>query len=95
MSCASARSVLSSSPAARSRTWLAISASTRKRCATGVRQTEADTGRRRELLTSDEREELKRLRKESRRAAAVERNPEGRLPVFRDGGLEFAAGGVD
>jgi transposase len=30
-----------------------------------VRQAEADTGRRRDLLTSDEREELKRLRKEN------------------------------
>jgi transposase len=29
-----------------------------------VRQAEADTGRRRDLLSSDEREELKRLRKE-------------------------------
>ena len=29
-----------------------------------VRQAEADTGRRRDMLTSDEREELKRLRKE-------------------------------
>ena len=29
-----------------------------------VRQAEADTGRRRELLTTDERDELKRLRKE-------------------------------
>ncbi len=29
-----------------------------------VRQAEADTGRRRELLTTDERAELKRLRKE-------------------------------
>jgi transposase-like protein len=28
-----------------------------------VRQTEADSGRRRDLLTNDEREELKRLRK--------------------------------
>jgi transposase len=30
-----------------------------------VRQAEADRGRRRDLLTSDEREELKRLRKEN------------------------------
>jgi transposase len=39
-----------------------------------VRQTEADSGRRRELLTTDEREELKRLRKENaelKRANAI------------------------
>src|SRR6266511_2679072 len=39
-----------------------------------VRQAEADSGRRRDLLTTDEREELKRLRKENfelRRAAAI------------------------
>ncbi|MGH3062149.1 MAG: transposase [Gaiellaceae bacterium] len=39
-----------------------------------VRQAEADTGHRRDLLTSDEREELKRLRKENaglRRANAI------------------------
>ncbi len=39
-----------------------------------VRQAEADTGRRRDLLTSDEREELSRLRKETadlRRANAI------------------------
>jgi transposase len=39
-----------------------------------VRQAEADGGRRRDLLTSDEREELKRLRKENfelRRANAI------------------------
>jgi transposase len=39
-----------------------------------VRQAEADTGRRRDLLSSDEREELKRLRKENaelRRANAI------------------------
>ena len=30
-----------------------------------VRQTEADTGRRRDLLTTDERDELKRLRREN------------------------------
>jgi transposase len=39
-----------------------------------VRQTEADTGRRRDLLTTDERDELKRLRRENaelRRANAI------------------------
>jgi len=39
-----------------------------------VRQAEADTGRRRDLLTTDEREELKRLRKENaelKRANAI------------------------
>ena len=39
-----------------------------------VRQAEADSGRRRDLLTSKEREELKKLRKENfelRRANAI------------------------
>ena len=39
-----------------------------------VRQAEADSGRRRDLLSSDEREELKRLRKENaelKRANAI------------------------
>ena len=39
-----------------------------------VRQAEADSGQRRDLLTTDEREELKRLRKENaelRRANAI------------------------
>jgi transposase len=42
-----------------------------------VRQAEADTGRRRDLLTTDEREELKRFRKENaelRRANAILRD---------------------
>jgi hypothetical protein len=50
-----------------------------------VRQAEADSGRRRDLLTTNEREELKRLHKEKRRAPPRERDPEGRLRLFRDG----------
>ena len=50
-----------------------------------VRQAEADSGRRRDLLTSEEREELKRLRQGERRAEAGERDLEGRLRLFRDG----------
>src|SRR5438552_7328084 len=45
-----------------------------------VRQSEADTGRRRDLLTTDEREELKRLRKENaelRRANAILKDASG------------------
>jgi transposase-like protein len=57
-----------------------------------VRQTEADTGRRRDLLTTDERDELKRLRKRGRRVAARERDLEGRLRLFRDGARPDPAG---
>ena len=46
-----------------------------------VRQAEADSGRRRALLTSDEREELRRLRKENaelKRANAILKDGLGR-----------------
>jgi transposase-like protein len=52
---------------------------------TWVRQARADSGERRDLLTSDVREELKRLRKGERGASARERDPEGRFRLFRDG----------
>jgi transposase len=50
-----------------------------------VRQAEADTGRRRDLLTSEEREELKKLRRENfelRRANAI----------LKDASVYFAQG---
>src|SRR5207302_1952926 len=50
-----------------------------------VGQAEADAGRRRDLLSSEEREELKRLRKKNFRAAQGERDLEGRVRLFRAG----------
>jgi transposase-like protein len=49
----------------RSRMSRVISVCTRRRCGSWVRQAEADWGRRHDLLSSEEREELKRLRKEN------------------------------
>ena len=73
MSCASEPFVLCSSRSARSlmspRTWVC----TRSPCAIGCGR-RSDSGRRRDLLTSEEREELKKLRKENvelRRANAI------------------------
>ena len=48
-----------------------------------VRQTEADEGRRKDVLSSQEREEIKSLRREVCAAAPRERDPEGRQRVFR------------
>jgi len=53
------------SVAVRSVTSLMIWASTRRRCVSGVRQAEADQGLRPDLPTSEEREEIKRLRREN------------------------------
>ena len=49
-----------------------------------VRQAEADGGLRPDLPSSEEREEIKRLQARELRAAPRERDPEGRLGVFRD-----------
>ena len=49
-----------------------------------VRQVEADEGRRPDLPTSEEREEIKRAAQGELRAAARERDPQGRVGVFRD-----------
>ena len=48
-----------------------------------VRQAEADAGKRKELLSSEEREELKALRRRGARAAPGQRDPQVRLGVFR------------
>jgi transposase-like protein len=50
-----------------------------------VRQADADSGRRRDLLKTDEREELKEAPEGERRASARERDLEGRLRLFRSG----------
>ena len=74
MSCAGVLSAWCSSAAVRLRTWRVISASIRGALRHWVRQAEADSGRRRELLTGDGRDELKRLREEVaelRRANAI------------------------
>ena len=49
-----------------------------------VRQAEADGGKRPDLPSSEEREEIKRAARGGVRAAPRERDPEGRLGVFRD-----------
>ena len=49
-----------------------------------VRRVEADEGLRPDLPTAAEREEIKQLRQGELRAAARERDPEGRERVFRD-----------
>ena len=50
-----------------------------------VRQAEADRGLRPEQLTTSEREELKRLRKENAELKRANGDPERRLRLFRDG----------
>jgi transposase-like protein len=50
-----------------------------------VRQAEADSGRRRDLLTSDEREEPEAAAQGERGAEAGGRDLEGRVRVFRNG----------
>lgn len=50
-----------------------------------VRQAEADSGRRRDLLTSDERRGAEAPAQGECRAQACERDLEGRLRVFCDG----------
>jgi transposase len=47
------------------------------------RQVEADSGRRRDLLTSEEREELKRLRKENRELQRAN-------AILKDASVHFA-----
>lgn len=50
-----------------------------------VRQAEADKGDRPDLLTTAERTELSQLRKEIAELRRAERDPEGRVGVFREG----------
>jgi transposase len=49
-----------------------------------ARRAEADSGARPELLSSQEREEIRRLRREKLRAAPGERDPEVRLGVSKE-----------
>jgi transposase len=56
-----------------------------------VRQAEADTGRRRELLTTDERDELKRLRKENAELGFPDANLGGGLLPCHPWPSSFAA----
>jgi len=50
-----------------------------------VRQAEADAGKRSDLLTSQEREEIRKLRRENYELRRAKRNPEVRLAVFCEG----------